>query len=189
MVREGAFREDLYYRIHVIQIPMPPLRERTEDIPAFVEFFSRRHGQRMGRKITGAEPEFLTALARYRWPGNIRELENVVERAVALSTGSTLLAETLPPEVHGAAVRPAASLRLDQPVDIELHIEAERRRYMEAALEASGGVQTRAAERLGMTFRSFRYFAKKFRLTGRDGTGDAGDDVLESVSAVTDRGE
>ncbi|MBP7146981.1 MAG: sigma-54-dependent Fis family transcriptional regulator [Acidobacteria bacterium] len=164
MVRSGSFREDLYYRIHVIRIHVPPLRERLEDIPEFVRFFARKHAQRMGREVGQAEPAFLEALARYSWPGNVRELENVVERAVALSTGERLTVDTLPPELFERSSGHGPRLRLPEKLDLEAHLLQERSRFMEAALEASGGVQARAAERLGMSFRSFRYFAKKFGL-------------------------
>ncbi len=162
LVREGRFREDLYYRIHVIRIDVPPLRERREDLPEFVRHFLRRHAERMGRRIERIEPSFLEALARHDWPGNVRELENVIERAVALAPGDALVPETLPPEI----IEGSAGQRELPPgsFDLERHLEEERRRYMEAALRACGGVQTRAAERLGMTFRSFRYFAKKYGL-------------------------
>ena len=174
LVQCGDFREDLYYRINVIQIAMPPLRARIEDVPEFVQVFAAKHAQRMGRRVTGAEPAFVEALTGYRWPGNIRELENVVERAVALSTGDLLLHDSLPAEVTGgAAAAPGDRPRLHAAMDLEQYLEEERRRYMAAALDQAGGVQTRAAERLGMTFRSFRYFAKKFGLTGREsGTAD-----------------
>jgi two-component system response regulator PilR (NtrC family) len=174
LVQCGDFREDLYYRINVIQIAMPPLRARIEDIPEFVQVFAAKHAQRMGRTVTGAEPAFVEALTGYRWPGNIRELENVVERAVALSTGELLQHDSLPAEVTGSEPAvPGDRPRLPAAMDLERYLEEERRRYMTAALDQAGGVQTRAAERLGMTFRSFRYFAKKFGLTGREpGTPD-----------------
>ncbi len=171
-VQEGSFREDLYYRIHVIQVAMPPLRERLEDIPEFVRIFSEKHARRMGRRPPAADAAFLGALARYRWPGNVRELENVVERAVALSAGETLSCDSLPPEIGGAGRQGTERPVPTAVLDLEHYLEEERRRFMVAALEQAGGVQTRAAERLGMTFRSFRYFAKKFGLTGREAAGE-----------------
>ena len=167
LVREGRFREDLYYRIHVIRVRMPALRERLSDIPEFVQLFAERHAQRIGRRISGAHPAFLEALARYRWPGNIRELENVVERAVTLAADDRLGADSLTPEILAAA-EPGIG-PLPEQVDLEAFLDEQRKRYMIAALDACGGVQTRAAERLGMTFRSFRYFAKKFGLRSRAG--------------------
>ncbi len=169
LVQCGDFREDLYYRINVIQIAMPPLRARLDDIPEFVGVFAAKHGQRTGRRVVAAEPAFLEALTGYRWPGNIRELENVVERAVALSTGEVLQRDSLPPELtEKGPLAPEGRPRLPAAIDLEQYLEEERRRYMVAALDQAGGIQTRAAERLGMTFRSFRYFAKKFGLTGRE---------------------
>jgi two-component system response regulator PilR (NtrC family) len=186
LVQCGDFREDLYYRINVIQIAMPPLRARIEDVPEFVQVFAAKHAGRMGRRVTGAEPAFVEALTGYRWPGNIRELENVVERAVALSTGELLQHDSLPAEVTGPAAAGASERpRLTASMDLEQYLEEERRRYMTAALDQAGGIQTRAAERLGMTFRSFRYFAKKFGLTGREAGGaEAGDGDGEAENAA-----
>ena len=166
----------------VIQIAMPPLRARIEDVPEFVQVFAAKHAGRMGRRVTGAEPAFVEALTGYRWPGNIRELENVVERAVALSTGELLQHDSLPAEVTGPApVGAGERPRLAASMDLEQYLEEERRRYMTAALDQAGGIQTRAAERLGMTFRSFRYFAKKFGLTGRE-AGGAEDGEAETAA-------
>lgn len=184
LVKEGSFREDLFYRIHVIEIHIPPLRERVEDIPELVQFFAAKHAERMNRNIRGSEPAFLEALGRYGWPGNIRELENVVERAVALSSGSLLETASLPPEVVGRGDSRATDLELPENFSLEDFLEVERRRYMEAALEATGGIQTRAAERLKMTFRSFRYFAKKFGLTTREG--GVGDDEVPHSAILAD---
>jgi two-component system response regulator PilR (NtrC family) len=166
LVREGRFREDLYYRIHVIEVRMPPLRERLEDIPEFVRRFAERHARQMGRALPRIDGAFLEGLARYEWPGNIRELENVVERAVALAGDEGLTVETLAPEISGKGGGPlGARVSIPESFDIEEHLEYERKRFMEGALDEAGGVQTRAAERLGMSFRSFRYFAKKYGIT------------------------
>ncbi len=170
-VKDGRFREDLFYRIHVIHIRVPALRERRSDIPPLAANFAARHSARMNRRITGASPEFVEALVRYTWPGNVRQLENVLERAVALSTGDLLLPETLPPEVLDPHATSSGELpaELPEPFDLEAHLETLRRHFMELALDESNGVQTRAAERIGLTFRSFRYFAKKYGLTTRSG--------------------
>jgi two-component system, NtrC family, response regulator HydG len=93
MVGEGRFQEDLYYRLSVIPVELPPLRERTEDIPPLVEHFVRKHAQRMGRRIEGLEPLALERLKTYRWPGNVRELENTIERAIVLASGPVIDAE------------------------------------------------------------------------------------------------
>lgn len=182
-VREGKFREDLFYRIHVIHIRVPPLRERRSDIPPLAANFAALHSARMNRRIAGGTPEFVDALVRYAWPGNVRQLENAIERAVALSTGDVLSIETLPPEVLEQRVTPLGDLphQLPDPFDLEQHLETLRRHYMEMALDESKGVQTRAAERIGLTFRSFRYFAKKYGLTTRSGESE-----LVAEEAISD---
>jgi two-component system response regulator PilR (NtrC family) len=175
MVREKAFREDLYYRINVIAIRMPALREKREDIPALAEHFLEKYRAVVGKAVPGGISQAaMECLESYDWPGNVRQLENVIERAVALETTSEIRPESLPTEVRERRLEvdvplvslPAAGL------DLETHLEDLRRRYMQAALERCANVQTRAAELLGMTFRSFRYFAKKYDLS-RDAGGPA----------------
>ncbi len=188
-IKDGRFREDLYYRINVIRIQMPALRDRAEDIPEFVRHFAQRFAERMGREMPTVTPGFLTPLTSHRWPGNVRELENVIERAVALSTGERLQAESLPEEILGAEFLPQAAIDLGEGFDLEQHMEGERRRFMAAALRAAGGVQTKAAHQLGMTFRSFRYFAKKYALTGKGGEGGAAaEEVLEELEGPVKTG-
>ncbi|MEN6631661.1 MAG: sigma-54 dependent transcriptional regulator, partial [Candidatus Polarisedimenticolia bacterium] len=178
LVADGRFRGDLYYRINVIRVHLPSLRERMDDLPDLVESLVARAAERMGRRISGTTPGFVAALARHSWPGNVRELENVLERAVALAAGDHLGVETLPPELLDGGERRLEDGALPDGFDLEAHLDAERRTLMAAALAASGGVQKRAAERLGMTFRSFRYFAKKFGLAGK--SGDEGGDEDET---------
>jgi two-component system response regulator PilR (NtrC family) len=167
MVREKTFREDLFYRINVIPIRMPALREKPEDIPALAEHFLDKYKDSMGKALTGISEDAMERLEAYPWPGNVRELENVIERAVALEPGNVIQAESLPRELrsgHNGPGEPSVVLR-DSGIDLERHLEDLRRRYMAEAMERAHGVQTRAAEILGMTFRSFRYFAKKYGLT------------------------
>ena len=166
MVREKTFREDLFYRINVIPIRMPALREKPEDIPALAEHFLEKYKASMGKSLHGISEEAMELLEAYHWPGNVRELENVIERAVALEPGHVILAESLPRELRGGhGGRGELDIVLpDSGIDLESHLEALRRRYMAEAMERAHGVQTRAAEILGMTFRSFRYFAKKYGL-------------------------
>jgi two-component system response regulator PilR (NtrC family) len=171
MVAEGRFREDLYYRINVIPIQLPPLRDRREDIPLIAAHFLAKYRQTMGKSIESISGEAMDLLVRYHWPGNIRELENIVERAVALERTPVVLAESLPPHLRGGlatAVAPrtpsdVASLP-EAGFDLEQHVQSVERRYLAQALERAGGVQVRAAELLGMSFRSFRYYAKKYNL-------------------------
>jgi two-component system, NtrC family, response regulator PilR len=166
MVREKRFREDLYYRINVIQIKMPALREKREDIPALALHFLVKYGKTMGKKITRISEEAIRRLTEHDWPGNVRELENVIERAVALETTDAITEQSLSREVRGGS-RPAADLPIvlsDGGIDLERQLERLRERLMEEALQRAQGVQTKAAELLGMSFRSFRYFAKKYHL-------------------------
>ena len=167
LVKDGRFREDLFYRINVIPIALPPLRERREDIPLLAEHFLAKYSDAMGKQIGAISNEALELLLRHDWPGNIRELENVIERAVALEGTPTILAESLPPSVRAAGPRPAGTIVDSLPTsgfDLESHVQGIERGYIAAALERAGGVQVKAAELLGMSFRSFRYYVKKYNL-------------------------
>jgi two-component system, NtrC family, response regulator PilR len=168
MVAEQKFREDLFYRINVIPVHLPPLRERREDIPLLAEHFLGRFRQQMGKKVTGISRDALRFLEGYHWPGNIRELENVIERALALEMTPVILPDSLTPVVRGIQVRAAGGQSFDLPdsgFHLEEHVQDIERGYLAAALRRSNGVQSRAAEILGMSFRSFRYYAKKYNLT------------------------
>jgi two-component system response regulator PilR (NtrC family) len=166
LVAEGRFREDLYYRINVIPVKLPPLRERQDDVALLAEHFLAKYTQQMGKPITAISNEALVHLQRYEWPGNIRELENVIERAVALEPTPTILPESLPDHVRGLAPRkaPASGPLPDEGFDLEQHVRDIERDYLAEALKKAGGVQVKAAELLGMSFRSFRYYAKKYNL-------------------------
>jgi two-component system response regulator PilR (NtrC family) len=187
MVREKKFREDLFYRINVIAIQMPALREKPEDIPALAEHFLDKYRGLVGKPIEGGiSKAALECLESHDWPGNVRQLENVIERAVALEASEQIQPESLPGEVRqGRGGRSRVDVVLPESgVDLEQHLEEQRRRYMLEAMERSGGVQTRAAELLGMTFRSFRYFAKKYTLSGRGTASDAEGSHHEDDAAV-----
>ncbi|HEU4402105.1 MAG TPA: sigma-54 dependent transcriptional regulator [Candidatus Polarisedimenticolia bacterium] len=167
LVREKRFREDLYYRINVIQIKMPALREKVEDIPQLALHFLVKYARIMGKKITRISEEAMQSLMAHEWPGNVRELENVLERAVALETSDAVTAASLSRDVRGGGPRAEQELPIvfdEDGIDLERRLENLREHFMEEALRRAHGVQTRAAELLGMTFRSFRYFAKKYRL-------------------------
>jgi two-component system response regulator PilR (NtrC family) len=166
MVRDKRFREDLFYRINVIQIQMPPLRDKREDIPRLVAHFLQKYATIMGKRVTGIADEALQPLLQHAWPGNVRELENVIERAVALARGDKVTPDDLTRDLGGSS-RPARDLPgelSDSGIDLERQLEDLREHFMQMALERAHGVQTRAAELLGMSFRSFRYFAKKYNL-------------------------
>jgi two-component system response regulator PilR (NtrC family) len=178
MVKERRFREDLYYRINVIPVSMPELREKREDIRALAEHFLHKYAERLGKAVRGITQEALERLEAYDWPGNVRQLENVIERAVALETGSEIHAESLPAEIRSGTESREVAVELPaEGIDLESHLEELRRRFMLRAMERSGGVQTRAAEQLGMTFRSFRYFAKKYELIRTTATDDPESEV------------
>jgi two-component system response regulator PilR (NtrC family) len=171
-VAEGRFREDLYYRINVIPITLPPLRERREDIPLLAEHFVAKYAEVMEKPITAIAHETMDLLVQHDWPGNIRELENVVERAVALEATPVILPDSLPAGVRGDAVpripasasaAPADALP-ESGFDLEAHVKEIERGYIAEALKRAGGVQVKAAELLGMSFRSFRYYVKKYNL-------------------------
>jgi two-component system response regulator PilR (NtrC family) len=174
-IDDGSFREDLYYRINVIPIELPPLRQRREDIPLLVDFFIRKYGEELGVETLSISREALQTLESYAWPGNVRELENTVERALALSTSEHLTIHDLPLQIRRGDRPPLDVSELpEKGLDLEEHLDEIRSHLMQQALDRTDGVQTQAAELLGMTFRSFRYYAKKLGLTG-GGTDDDDD--------------
>ena len=166
LVSENRFREDLFYRINVIPIHLPPLRERSEDIPLLADHFLGKYRGQMGKTVTGISGAAMALLEAYRWPGNIRELENVIERAVALEQTPVILPDSLSPVVRGGAPKPGTAIDLPESgFQLEEHVQQIERGFITEALRRAGGVQSRAAEILGMSFRSFRYYAKKYDIT------------------------
>jgi len=181
-ITAGTFREDLYYRINVIPIVLPPLRQRREDVRPLVDHFTQKYSQELDVTPKPISVEALRALESYDWPGNVRELENTVERALALAAGDHLTTRDLPPQIRSGGRRPQVTVELPEAgIDLEEHLDEIRRQMMEQALERTGGVQTRAAELLAMSFRSFRYYAKKLGITGE---GADGEDEIESVGVA-----
>lgn len=160
MVAEGKFLEDLYYRLNVIPIAMPPLRDRREDVPLLVDHFVRRYAERSGKTIDGVDDKTMTELTRYDWPGNVRELENTMERAVVLATGSLLTSRTV--LLMSATATPAAaavpSLKLHQ------NLEWAERETMRKALEQARGVKKDAAELMGISQRALSHYLAKYRM-------------------------
>ena len=177
MVKQGTFREDLYYRLKVFPIHVPALRQRTEDIPRLVRHFTALYAQRMNKRIEVIPPETMDALARYQWPGNVRELQNFVERAVILSPLSVLRAPTSELEPFQTFKKP------NVPMNGLAEVE---RDHILGALEASNwviGGRNGAAERLGMKRTSLVYRMKRLRIIRpgavpqkRTPSGAAGDD-------------
>ncbi len=166
-IAKGDFREDLFYRINVIPIQLPPLRQRREDIPLLVDFFLQKYCQEMNLSPRQISIDAMRMLEGYDWPGNVRELENMIERTLALAHRDTITTKDMPVQLltHRKSHSEIVSLP-EEGLDLEAYLEDIRAQLMVQALERTGGVQTQAAELLGMSFRSFRYYAKKAGLKG-----------------------
>ena len=166
-VADGVLREDLFYRLNVIPIHLPPLRDRREDIPLLVAHFIKKLAREVGRPVQGVAPEAVAVLEQYHWPGNIRELENVVERAMVLGASELIDLEALPATVRQPRSRDETPVELPADgIDLEATLDRIERRYMQLALDRVGGVQTRAAELLRVSFRQFRYKLQKLHAKG-----------------------
>ncbi|MFY1664683.1 sigma-54-dependent transcriptional regulator [Pseudomonas sp. Pseu.R1] len=168
-VARKEFREDLYYRLNVFPIPLPALRERVEDIPALARHFAHVLGATAGKRITGFSPEALLAMANYPWPGNIRELQNCVERATIVASSQTIEESDLPAYLFGAKPLESstASILSDGPgipSDLDAALAEVEKAYILAALHESNGVQAAAAQRIGISERSLWYRLKKLEI-------------------------
>ena len=164
-VEGGHFREDLYYRLNVIQIHMPALRDRREDIPLFLDLFLKRFASEQGRPPPSLSADAERLLLNYDYPGNVRELANVVERAVTLCDQNAVQVSDLPASVRSAdqgGTEDAAVALPETGMDLQAHLDAIERRLLEQALERAGGVKTEAARLLALTFRSLRYRLAKY---------------------------
>jgi DNA-binding NtrC family response regulator len=157
-VEAGRFRADLFYRINVMTIHLPPLRERREDVPLLAEAFLRELSVQVGKRVTGIAPDARAALRAYSWPGNVRELKNVVERGVVLESGDELRVSSLPADLARAADRAAGEL---PDLNLRQSLLSEERRLIESALDRADGVRRKAAEMLGIDERNMSYFLKK----------------------------
>jgi two-component system response regulator PilR (NtrC family) len=163
MVKQGGFREDLFYRVSVIPIELPPLRERREDIPELAEHFIEKFCRQTGRPL-GITERATEQLERYSWPGNVRELEHTIERAVALERTDNIQTESLPQSVtnyNPASVAPSAFEFPEEGINIVAHLEHIEKTYILEALRRTGGNQTRAAEVLHLSVRSLRHLLDK----------------------------
>jgi DNA-binding NtrC family response regulator len=167
MVQQGKFREDLFYRLDVYTIVVPPLRERREDIPLLTMAFLHELAAETDKPVHAVNPEALEVLKHYNWPGNIRELHNAVERSLLSCRGDTIEARDLPYAIlRGTGSEPAADSCLDQmgSADLDTWLETVERRAILQALERSDGVQAQAARRLGISERSFWHRIKKLKI-------------------------
>ncbi len=171
-VNAQNFREDLFYRLNVIQIQMPALRQRREDIPLLVNHFVKRSCRELGREVLRVSEAAMMLLANYDYPGNVRELSNIIERAVALESSDQIRPQSLPPamleSVEKETAEPISRRELtgdridaDNGASLDTILEQHERRYIEAALKKTGGVKTEAAKELGISFRSLRYRLQK----------------------------
>jgi two-component system response regulator PilR (NtrC family) len=167
LVREKRFREDLFYRLQVIPIRTPPLRERREDIPILAEHFLQRFSQEMGKQVAKISEEAMQCLVRYSWPGNVRELENLMERAVALEVTAVILPERLPDSLRpgSSGASGTRALPLDtQGFRLDEHLNTLEEGFLREALDRAKGDRAAAAQLLGVSGRSLRYLIQKHRL-------------------------
>jgi two-component system response regulator PilR (NtrC family) len=163
-IREGLFREDLFYRLNVISFEMPPLRHRKEDIPLLVAHFLQKCCHKMGRKLKRLTPGVMNALESYHWPGNVRELENVIERVVAIEERETITEECLPNFLFSTSRHPDSDYMIKPGFSLNDTLDEISRNYVQEALLVSGGNMKDSASYLGINYRSLRYLIEKFGL-------------------------
>ena len=169
MVSDGRFRDDLYYRINVLSIDVPPLRERREDIPVLIDYFLKKHTKNTSRLITGLTPETKKLMVDYSWPGNVRQLESAIERAILLAEGDKITLEDLPTEVR-QDVGPASDGMFKLPAE-GINFEDVERNLITQAMEQTDYNITKAAKLLGLTFRTLQYRLEKFGIKKPDDDG------------------
>jgi two-component system response regulator AtoC len=165
-VKEGHFREDLYYRLHVLPLHLPPLRERPEDLPLLIQHFLDKHNRKLGTQVQGVEPQAMRLLLDHAWPGNVRELENTLERAVILAEGSWIGLDALPPSMGKKAERAASAQAGAEGDDLSIKraVRDLERSLIQRALERTGGNRTRASELLELSHRALLYKIKEYGL-------------------------
>lgn len=171
MVSENTFREDLYYRLNVIQLTVPALRERREDIPPLVQHFLRKYTGEMSKNIVGIERSAMDLLLAYPYDGNVRELENIIERAVTLEIGELITVDSLPYHMQsgGSLAQWTSDLEIpDEGLELEAIVEKLERNLITKALRRTGGVRKEAAKLLGISFRSIRYRLDKYGIDADD---------------------
>jgi two-component system, NtrC family, response regulator PilR len=168
LVGDKVFREDLYYRLNVIPIHLPPLRDRKEDIPDLVEFFISKYNLKHKKDfIKSVEPETMRFFEYYSWPGNVRELESVIERAVVLETGESIQKSSLPEEIFGAVPQIQVPSMDKEQIDLERTLDQIEKRMLSNALAQADGIINKAAKQLNLSFRSMRYRIQKHQLKGK----------------------
>jgi len=166
-VKEKRFREDLYYRLNVIQIKLPPLRDRKEDIQILASHFLKKYSEELSKNILKISPEALQILLDYEYPGNVRELQNIIERAVALEGSQELSAHHLSSYLNGQPLLKKGPIDIEIPnegIDLEKMVEDLERALLVKALDRTKGIKKKAAELLHINFRSMRYRLEKYGL-------------------------
>ena len=168
LLAEKKFREDLFYRLNVIPIRIPPLRERREDIPALADHFLQRFSKEMGKGVRAISPSALAQLERYSWPGNVRELENVIERAVALETTPSVLEERLPEALLAPARASGTPATLSPGFALDRHLAEIEAQFVRQALTEAQGDRAQASSLLGLAPRSLRYLIQKYGISDKN---------------------
>ncbi len=174
-MEKGRFREDLFYRLNVVQMTLPPLRNRKEDIPSLANYFIQKFARSLNKKVEEISSEALMCLMNYSFPGNIRELENIIEHAVAVTNKNILTDEDLPPQIKGISIAEevklfertapgGADVFFNKGMSLDEELSTHEKCLLLGALKRSGGVQKRAAELLGINYRSFRHRLEKYGL-------------------------
>jgi DNA-binding NtrC family response regulator len=188
-VEAGRFREDLFYRLHVISILLPPLRERKEDVPLLVQHFLQKYAEENSRPVLEIAPQTLDMLMDHDWPGNVRELENVIERGVVLTQGRVLVPDMIPEHVRRAPRSAVPSVVLPpEGISLKDVTAAYERQWIESALEAAGGVQKRAAELLHIKPTTLNEMIKRYDIRPRRkkaSSGSSAPDANEQLEPVT----
>ena len=163
-IEEGKFREDLFYRLNVLSLVMPPLRKRKEDLPLLVSHFINKYCQEMGRKTKRIAPEVMNILESYPWPGNVRELENVIERVVAIEERGIITRDSLPEELLAPHKKPDTTYLFEPGFSLNSHLDDIAKNYIKQARQAAGGKLRETASLLGISYRTLRYLIDKYSL-------------------------
>ena len=163
-IEEGKFRDDLFYRLNVISFEMPPLRERKEDLPLFVTHFLKKYCQEIGRGMKRISPDVMKVFESYPWPGNIRELENVIERVVAIEDRETIATESLPDELLATQKKEETALLFQKNFSLTSFLDETAQNYIKQARTLSGGNLKKTASLLGISYRTLRYLIDKYSL-------------------------
>jgi DNA-binding NtrC family response regulator len=163
-IEEGKFRKDLFYRLKVLSLVMPPLRKRKEDLPLLVSHFIKKYCQEMGRKTKRIAPEVMNAFESYPWPGNVRELENVIERVVAIEERGIITRDSLPEELLAPHKKPDTTYLFEPGFSLNSHLDDIAKNYILQARQAAGGKLRETASLLGISYRTLRYLIDKYGL-------------------------